>query len=64
MSRREPTMATLPANGCARCEWWSHRVNSPWGFCQLTKVERWYQAAACPEYEIDARVPDEIPLYL
>lgn len=56
------TIERRPANGCARCEWWKQKQNSPWGRCTLLSEKRWFKAPPCPEYEKDPEVQDEIKI--
>lgn len=52
--------ATRPRNGCARCVWWAHTLDSDTGVCRIDGTEKYYRFPPCCEYELDAMVPDII----
>lgn len=64
MKKKQTTSMSLPANACARCEWWKNRKYNPWGRCSVFAEKVWFKAPPCCEYEKDPTRPDEIELYL
>ena len=53
-----------PENGCAKCAWWLKNPSDNYGQCRALHMPTWWQHAACPEYEREFPVDEEISIYV
>jgi len=58
----ERTIERRPANGCARCIWWTQNDRNNNGLCHLLGTSTWWQHAPCDEYELDPDTLETISL--